>query len=66
MRYANTAIERTRFRTPTVNVLIFRLKNAQCFAKLHLNAAFYQLQLDEQSRYITAFETEENIKSFKR
>ena len=66
MRNANTAIERTRFPTPTVDDLIFRLKSAQCFTKLDLNAAFHQLELDERSRYITAFQTEDRIKRFKR
>ena len=47
MRNTNTRIERTRFPAPTVDDLIFRLKNAQHFTKLDLNAAFYQLELDE-------------------
>ena len=66
MRNANTAIERTGFPTPIVDDLIFGLKNAQYFTKLDLNAAFYQLELDERSRYITAFQTEDRIKCFKR
>ena len=66
MRNANTAIERARFPTPTVDDLIFRLKNAQYFTKLDLNAAFHQLELDERSRYITAFQTEDRKKRFKR
>ena len=66
MRNANTAIERTRFPTPTVDDLIFRLKNAQYFTKIDLNAAFHQLELDERSRYISAFQTEDRIKRFKR
>ena len=35
-----TAIQRTSFPTPTVD-LIFRLKNAQYFTKLDLTAAFH-------------------------
>ena len=66
MRNANTAIQRTRFPTPPVEDLIFRLKNAQYFMKLDLNAAFHQLGLDERSRYITAFQTDDRIKRFKR
>ena len=66
MRNVNTAVERTRFPTPTVDDVIFRLKNAQYFTKLDLNAAFHQLQLDKRSRYITAFQTEDRIKRFKR
>ena len=66
MRNVNAAIERTRFPTPTVDDAIFRLKNAQYFAKLDLNAVFHQLELDERSRYVTAFQTEGCIKRFKR
>ena len=54
MRNANTAIERKRFPTTTVDDLIFRLKNAQYCTKLVLNVAFHQLEFDERSRYITA------------
>ena len=42
------------------------MKNAQYFTKLDLNAAFHQLELDERSRYITAFQTEDRTKRFKR
>ena len=66
MRNANTAIERTRFPTPTVDDLIFKLKEAKYFTKLDLNSAFHQLELHEDSRYITAFQTEDRIKRFKR
>ena len=45
MRNANTAIERTRFTTPTVDDLIFKLKVAKYFTKLDLNSAFHQLKL---------------------
>ena len=45
MRNANTAIERTRFTTPTVDDLIFKLKGAKYFTKLDLNSAFHQLEL---------------------
>ena len=41
MHNANAAIERTRFPTPTVDDLFFRLKNAQYFTKIDLNAALH-------------------------
>lgn len=66
MRNANTAIQRTRFPTPTVDDLMFKLKNARYFTKLDLNSAFHQLEIDENSRYITAFRTEDRVKRFKR
>ena len=66
MRNANTAIERTCSPTPTVDDLIFKLKGAKYLTKLDLNSAFHQLELHENSRYITAFQTEDRIKRFKR
>ena len=65
MGKANTAIERTRFTTPTVDDLIFWLENAQYFIKLDLHAAFHKLEFDERSRHITAFQNEDCIKRFK-
>ena len=59
MRNANTAIERTRFSLPTVDELIVKLRNATRFSKLDLNKAFHQLELDPESRYTTALQTED-------
>ena len=64
MRNTNTAIQRTRFPTTTVDDLIFKLKGAKYFTKLDLNSAFHQLELHEYSRYITAFQIEDRIKRF--
>ena len=66
MRNANEAIERTRYPTPTVEELIGKLSGAKYFSKLDMNSAFHQLELDPNSRYITAFQTEDRIKRFKR
>ena len=66
MRNANTAIERTRFPLPTVDELIVKLRNATRFSKLDLNKVFHQLELDPELRYITAFQTEDRIKRYKR
>ena len=66
MRNANTAIERTRFPTSTVDDLIIKQDGAKYFTKLDLNSAFHQLELHEDSRHITAFQTEDRIKRFKR
>ena len=66
MRNANTVIECTRFSLPTVDELIVKLRNAARFSKLELNKAFHQLQLDSKWRYITAFQTRDCIKRYKR
>ena len=66
MRKANTAIGRTRYPTPTVEDLLIKLKGCDRFSKLDLNSAFYQLELSPESRYITAFQSEDRIKRFKR
>ena len=57
---------RIRYPTPTVDDLLVKLKDATRFTKLDMKAAFHQLVLSEDSRYITAFQTEDRIKRFKR
>ena len=42
---------------PDCGDLIFKLKGAKYFTKLDLNSDFHQLELHEDSRYITAFQT---------
>ena len=66
MRGPNKAIERTRYPTPTLDDLRIKLKDATVFSKLDLQSAFHQLELTEDSRYITTFQTETGIKRFKR
>ena len=66
MRKANTAIGRTRYPTPTVEDLLIKLKWCDRFSKLDLNSAFYQLELNPESLSITAFQSEDRIKRFKR
>ena len=63
---ANTAIERTCFPLLTVDKLIVKLRNATQFSKLDLNQAFHQLELEPESHYITNFQTEDQIKQYKR
>ena len=66
MRQANKAIERTRHPGPCIEDLVHDLNGATTFCKLDMNNAFLQLELDEQSRYITAFATHQGIHRFKR
>ena len=66
MRQANKAIERTRPPGPCIEDLVHDLNGATIFCKLDMNNASLQLELDEQSRYITAFATHQGIHRFKR
>ena len=66
MRNANKAIERTRFPTPTVEDLTVKLRKAKKFSKLDLKSAFQQLEFSPESRYITAFQTENKVKQYTR
>ena len=61
MRCANRAITRTRYPTPTVDDILVKVKDSTVFSKLDLNSAFYQLELDEQSRNITSFQSDQKI-----
>ena len=57
MRLANEAIRRVRLPIPTVNDVSFALNGVKFFSKLDLSQAYHQIELDEQSRYITTFST---------
>ena len=63
---ASKAITRTRYHIPTDEDLLVKLKGSAVFTKLDLVSAFYQIELDESSRYITAFQSDTKIKKFKR
>ena len=45
MKNANRAIGRTRFATHTVNNLVAKMSDANCFSKLGMISAFHQLEL---------------------
>jgi len=66
MRCANKAIQRTRYPTPTVDDLKTKLQGSEIFTKLDMRSAFHQLELAEESRYITAFQSDTKIKRFTR
>ena len=57
MRAPNKAIKRERHITPTNDELMNDLNGATVFSKLDLNSGYHQLELDEDSRYITTFST---------
>ena len=66
MRAANKAIKRVRHPIPTVEDISFDLNGATCFSKLDLSQAYHQLELDEESRYITTFSTHIGLVRYKR
>ena len=65
MRMANRAILRERHPTPTVDDLIHTLNGAKVFSKLDLRAGYHQLLLDEESRYITTFQTHKGLRRYR-
>ena len=66
MRLANEAIRRVRHPIPTVNDISFALNGAKFFSKLDLSQAYHQLELHEQSRYVTTFSTHVGLYRYKR
>lgn len=66
MRSANKAIKRERHATPTLDELKTMLSGAKVFSKLDLNQGYNQLELDEDSRYITTFATHLGLYRYKR
>jgi hypothetical protein len=61
MRQANSAINRVRHPIPTVDDIRLELNGAKWFSKLDLSQAYHQLELEENSRYITTFATHEGL-----
>jgi hypothetical protein len=66
MREANRAIQRERHQMPTVEELIHDLNGASVFSKLDMRSGYHQLELEEESRYITTFSTHVGLFRYKR
>ncbi len=66
MRQANSAINRVRHPISTVDDIRLELNGAKSFSKLGLSQTYHQLELEENSRYITAFTTYEGLFRYKR
>lgn len=66
MRQANTAIQRERHLTPTMDDVIHELNGATIFSKLDLTSGYHQLELHPNSRYITTFTTHLGLRRYKR
>ncbi|KAK3728358.1 hypothetical protein QZH41_011397, partial [Actinostola sp. cb2023] len=65
MRAANTAIERERHITPTVDDIIGQIHGSSVFSKLDLRSGYHQLTLAPESRYITTFATHTGLYRYK-
>ena len=61
MRKANKDIQKVRFLIPIMNDVSDDLNSTQYFSKLNLNQAFRQLELKEESRFITTFRTHTSV-----
>ena len=66
MRLPNEVIRRVRHPIPTVSDVSLALNGAKYFSKLDLSQAYHQLELHEQSRYITTFSTHMGLYRYKR
>eukprot|EP00057_Strongylocentrotus_purpuratus_P001926 XP_003723494.1 PREDICTED: uncharacterized protein K02A2.6-like [Strongylocentrotus purpuratus] len=66
MRAPNKAIQRERHLTPTIDEIIAKVNGARHFAKLDLNAGYHQIELAEESRYVTVFSTHVGLFRYKR
>jgi hypothetical protein len=64
-RAVNYAIERERHNTPTLDELIVDFNGAKVFSKLDLRDGYHQIEIDEESRYVTVFRTPLGLKQYK-
>jgi Reverse transcriptase (RNA-dependent DNA polymerase) len=66
LRMVNKAIIREDFPIPTITEMLDKLQGSSFFASLDLRKAFYQIEVDEDSRHITTFMTSKGLFRFKR
>jgi len=66
MRRANTAIMRERFIVLSLDDLIHDLNGCVSFSRLDLAAAFQQLEISPECRYVSRFATENGVYQYKR
>ncbi len=66
MRKPNTAIKRERHICPTIDDIASAAAGSTVFSKIDLDQAYHQLELAEESRYITTFSTHIGLFRYKR
>ena len=65
MQMANRAIQHEQRASPIVDNLVHKLNGTTVFSKLDLRAGYHQLLLDEESLYITTFETHKGLRRYR-
>ena len=65
-RSLNRQLEDETFPLMSPNEALMQLKNSKYFSVLDMNSAYNQINLDKDSRYLTAFETSSGIWQFTR
>ena len=66
MRRANLPVKRERQPIPTIVELLQEMNQSKIFSKLDVKWAYYQIELDPESRDITTFATREELFRYKR
>lgn len=66
MKGPNRAIRRSFHRLPTIEDMKVMLVGAAWFTKLDISSAFHHLELDDDSRELTTFQTESGMRRFTR
>ena len=65
MREPNRALHQTKVHVETLQEIRHKLKGATRFSELDLSHGFHQIPLDEESRYISTFQSHEGLHRFK-
>lgn len=66
MRRANQAVQRENHPLPTIETFLPHIGTGKLFSKLDVRDAFHQLELAEESRFITTFITKRGLFRYKR
>ena len=66
MRQANKAIVREQHPNPTVDEILYKMNGSEVFSKLDLRLGYHQSVLEEKSRDITTFVTNNGLYRYKR
>ena len=65
-RNVNKAIQSSNYPIPKQEDIKAKLSGAKVFSKMDLKSAFWQIELDEESRYLTVFHANDKLYRYKR